>query len=221
MRPAVYTFIVQDLNAVAAKQVTTAAGGLVINGTYADGMQVGTSGQSATPVGGFQYAVALNCSGDMSALNFTVLGDNAYGQTVSQTLSGPNGGVVYTTTQFAKVRAVTTDAAVTVSTSIGVGGNGSSRPFTVDTFKNPVNINCDVLLTAAATLFLQSTDQNIQGATLSGLPASSLTWGNVSSISGVTASANALLTAPQRSLRFTVSGANAAGTVRGTLTQAG
>ncbi len=220
-RPATFTYVLRDYAAICAYQTTGAAGNLTINGTYADMNAAAVGVGRATISGSFQRAVTLNCSSDVSTVTFTVYGIDTYGRTVSEALSGPNASVVTTTQQFWSVTRVAADAAVASNTRVGIGDNGSSRPWKVNVNIAPVNIEADLAVTATATTFVQSSSTDIEKLVCAGNNPSAVTWFNNSTLSGVTASTQGNFTTPVSWVRATVSGANGTGVVQMILTQAG
>lgn len=218
--PVQFTFVPRDLAAICAYQTTAGAGPLTINGTYVDQNALGVGVQRAFMPGGMGYGVAINCSGNVSGVNFKVTGVDVYNQTISATLAGPNVGVVVTPQEFAAIFSVSSDAAVASNTRVGIFGHGSSRPYKLDTFMNPMNMDASVSIVATATAALQSTDQSLNTIVpISG--AAAVVWTNLASVSNVTASTIATISSPHRYVRLYVSGANATGTVQAVLTQAG
>lgn len=220
-RPAQFTYVLRDYAAICAFQTTGAAGNLLINGTYADMNAAAVGVGRATISGNFQRAVTLNCSSDVSTVTFTVYGVDTYGRTVSEALSGPNASVITTTQQFWSVTRVAADGAVASATRVGIGDNGASRPYRTNVNIDPVNIEADLVVTAGATAFVQSSTSDIEGIIGTGGNPSAVTWFNNSTLSGVTASTQGNFTTPVAWLRTTVSGANGTGVVQATITQAG
>ncbi|TXH45093.1 MAG: hypothetical protein E6Q97_31800 [Desulfurellales bacterium] len=218
--PVQFTFVPRDLAAICAYQTTAGAGPLTINGTYVDQNALGVGVQRAFMPGGMGYGVAINCSGNVSGVNFKVTGVDVYNQTISATLAGPNVGVVVTPQEFAAIFSVSSNAAVASNTRVGIFGHGSSRPYQVDTFMNPVNMDATLLIVSAATASLQNTDANLNAiVAISGSAAP--TWTNISTVSNVTATTVATSSSPRKWVRLYVSGVDATGTVQATLTQAG
>lgn len=220
-RPAQFNYVVQDLAAICAYQTTGAAGNLTINGTFVDQNALAVGVQRALISRSFARTVAINSSSDVSAVNFTVYGANSYGQTVSQTLSGPNASVVYTTKQFHSVTRVATDAAVASNTRVGIAGSGNSTPFLIDYFQNPINVGVGASVSGSLTYSLQQTDVNLDAFVATGGDVDTILWINIAGISGSTASQLNSATTSHGYLRFSVSGAVASAAMTGTLSQAG
>jgi len=218
--PVQFNFVPQDLQAICQNQTTAGSGNLTINGTYVDQNALGVGVQRAFLPGGVGYGLALQSSGNVSAVSFTAYGLDVYGQTVSASISGPNNSIVVTAQEFAAVTQISVDQAVGTNTRVGISGHGASRPYKLDTFMNPMNMDASVSIVATATAALQSTDQNLNTIVpISG--AAAVVWTNLASVSNVTASTIATISSPHRYVRLYVSGANATGTVTAVCTQAG
>jgi len=77
--------------------------------------------------------IALTSSGNDSTVSFNVTGTAANGSVISQTLTGPNNGTVYTTTAFSSITNISSNAATPSSVSVGLQANltgAISQPWT-------------------------------------------------------------------------------------------
>lgn len=167
-RSAIFVFQPYDPASIAALQ--TAASALTLNGTYADPLN------NYASLSGFQRIVTLSSGQDLSAVNITIAGVTWSSASVSQTISGPNNGTVSTTTQFAKVTAITSDATMT-SIQAGFGGVGQSRPFRPNTFNTPAEIAMQVTVAGTVAFNVRSTLDDV-------LTINPPTWVNHPTLSG-------------------------------------
>ena len=160
-RPAIFVFQPYDKASIAALQTATS---LAINGTYAN-LGAGSQWAYAT-LSGFQRCVTLSCAGDLSAVNVTIAGSTYSGQAVSQTISGPSGGTVSSSTQFMRVDTITGDATMT-SIEAGFGNVGQSRPFRPNPYNTPAELAMQVTVVGTIAYGVRSTLDRIEnpGAT--------------------------------------------------------
>lgn len=107
------TVAAADADGIATGQTLGGAGVLTLDGALVTG---GVATLGADPV---QRRVSLTSVGNLSAVNFTVTGTDGFGNTVEQTISGPNNTTVSTTLYFRTVVQVSADAAVATAVSAG------------------------------------------------------------------------------------------------------
>lgn len=99
-----------DRDGVCAAQTTAGAGDLVIAGALASG-GVATFGE--------QQRVTLYSAGDLAALTFTVYGTTTVGDSISESLAGPNNNTVATAANFKTVTRVAASGAVGTNVEVG------------------------------------------------------------------------------------------------------
>lgn len=99
-----------DRDGVCAAQTTAGAGDLVIAGALASG-GVATFGE--------QQRVTIYSAADLHALTFTVYGATAFGDSISEAITGPNATTVTTTANFKTVTRVAVDGAVGTNVEVG------------------------------------------------------------------------------------------------------
>ena len=127
-------------NAVCAAQQPLGAGALTINGANA------TAGVATFPAA---YAVSVTSNGNDSTRTFTITGTDAAGNTVSQTITGPNNTTVFTTLAFKTVTRVTISAAsVGTSITVGFGSFAVTEPLPLDIHGRP-DISLQVVVDTA------------------------------------------------------------------------
>lgn len=99
-----------DRDGVCAAQQLAGAGNLVIAGALA------SSGIAAF---GEQQRVTIYSAGNLSALTFTVYGITAFGDSISEAVTGPNNTTVSTTANFKQVTRVAASGAVGTNVEVG------------------------------------------------------------------------------------------------------
>ncbi len=99
-----------DADGVCQAQTTAGAGDLTINGALASG-GVATFGE--------QQRVTLYSAANLSGLTFTVYGTTAVGDSISESIAGPNTVTVTTTANFKTVTRVAVDGVVGTNVTVG------------------------------------------------------------------------------------------------------
>lgn len=120
-------------------QTTGGAGNLIINGVFVDRKRAGNGVTHAKLNDDAQYLIGLYSTGNLSAVNFTVVGKDVNGNTISEVVAGPNAGYTTSIKYFYYITNIGVDAAVTSPVEIGnqlftaSEGNVSfmTRPITV------------------------------------------------------------------------------------------
>ncbi len=109
-----------DTDAVALAQQAVADAKLILNGTLFDKQK------GFVILANLAQAVDITSAGNLSAVNFTVFGDDDDGRKTSETIAGPNATTVTTTALFLTVDKITVDAAVTSDVEVGVPAAAAS-----------------------------------------------------------------------------------------------
>ena len=100
-----------DANGIAQDQTTGGAGDLTLNGALVTG-GVATMAEA--------QIVAIESTGNISGVTFTVTGTDADGNTVNEAITGPNNSTVKSTYHFKTVTQIAVDGAVGTNTEVGV-----------------------------------------------------------------------------------------------------
>jgi len=118
-----------DTNGIATAQTPTAAGNLTLDGALCatiNGNSVyapSVSGTAATADGAWARKIGITSDGDDSGVTFTVYGTDVNGKALSEAITGPNAGAVYTTdgtaTNFKTVTRIAISAAGTGNITAG------------------------------------------------------------------------------------------------------
>lgn len=103
---------------IAALQTTAGAAALALTAATGVTTLVDSTGTTRYVLD-IPRAVSLTSTGNISAVNFTVKGYDAYGQPMTATLAGPNNNTVNTLKAFMSVISITASAAVGTNTSAG------------------------------------------------------------------------------------------------------
>ena len=134
LQAAIYTQITtqildNDANGIAEDQTLAAAGNLLINGALAAGGGVNLNSAQI---------VALESSGNLSAITFTITGRDADGTSVTEAVTGPNNTTVKSTYYFSSINQIAASAAVGTNIEVGVyAADGMITPSTSLAFANP------------------------------------------------------------------------------------
>ncbi len=107
-----------DDNNVCVSQTLANAGNLIINGVA---QKVGNS-RGVVELEGAQL-IKITSAGNDSGRTFTIYGRDINNVEISQEVTGSSGGTATSTTKFARVNRITTDAATAGAVTIGTPGN--------------------------------------------------------------------------------------------------
>jgi len=118
-----------DTDGICASQTTTAAANLSLDGALTsteNGNKVyapSRSSTAATADGAWARKIGITSDGDDSGITFTVTGTDVNGKALSETVTGPNATVAYTTmstaANFKTVTKIATSAATTGNITVG------------------------------------------------------------------------------------------------------
>lgn len=144
-----------DDNGIALLQQLVGAGALTLNGVLvaAGVAQLDT-----------QRKVGISSTGNLSAVTFTVYGKDQPGNTISESLAGPNNNTVSTTLDFYTVTQVAASAAVGTDVIVGTTGVGASQPIPLDIYLDPFNVSLFVDVQGTVNYTAQFTFDNVQSS---------------------------------------------------------
>jgi hypothetical protein len=157
----------------------------------------------------------LESAANLSAINYTIVGTDEQGRSITETIVGPNVGVSATSLDFLTVISITPDGTDAGLMEGGTNALGGSIPIVVDQGVTPTNIGMGVTgFVVAADVTVQHTfDDPWQS------PSTILVWFDHPTLVNVVANGDGNLAFPPRAVRlFTNSGV---GEVDFTLVQAG
>lgn len=152
--PAVFNFAVGTTTAICSGQTTAGAGALTIDGALLDLPATMNGVRRAKMGGGFQRTVSLTSTGNISGVNFTIVGTDLRGTAVTETRAGPNNNTVETTAEYDVVTSVTVDGAVATATSVGSGTTGQSNWYKCNLYNKGggIALYCDIAGTINYTI---------------------------------------------------------------------
>jgi hypothetical protein len=131
-------------NSIALSQTPAGAGALTINGALA----AGGVATIAVP-----SRITITAAGNESAKTFTVVGTDASGSSMSETITGPNATAVTSILTYKTVTSVTISAAAAGAITVGNSQSGSTTPIALDPWAFPqVAIQCSVTGTVNYTV---------------------------------------------------------------------
>lgn len=93
---------------------------------------------------GLQRKVSLTSLGNLSGINFTIVGLDLLGAAVTEVLAGPNINTVYSVNEYAIVTSITPNGAVGTGVSAGSGNAGSTQWVTCDNYIAPNNFSVGI-----------------------------------------------------------------------------
>lgn len=165
--PQTYTFASASVAYVCALQVRTGSGALTLNGSGVDATSTYllNSPRMTLTGSGFERTISLTSTGNLNSVNFTITGKDIRGNTVTETLAGPNNNTVYTSAYFYTVTSVTVDATVGTAVSVGIGTTGRSQWYKVDYNIAPIGIGLGVTVSGTdLTWTIVQTTYNVETA---------------------------------------------------------
>lgn len=214
MRQIRYTFPAAVTTAICTAQTLGAAGTFAIDGTLAD-LPSASRGVRRVKLAGIQRTITLTSTGNISGVNFTIVGIDLRGIAVTETIAGPNNNTVTTTAQYAEVDSVTTNAAVATATSLGTGSTGVTNWTLMDHFKNPFAATVACVLTATASWTVQDTPDDANDITITP------TAFNHPVLAAITASAESNYAFPARFIRGVMNSSSGSGAAVMSIMQTG
>lgn len=207
-----FSWPIASTTAVCLGQTGTAA--FVINGTLHDTARTST-GVFMAKFPGLQRTVSLTSAGNISAVDFTIVGTNLRGVAVTETRAGPNANTVETTAEYHSVTSVTPSANVGTATSLGTGTTGSTNWIVHNTFAQNFQIAGQFDVTATLNYTVNYTDDDVQTNTS---PVSTV-WG--AGVSGATTDQVASILFPIRASRVVINSSDATGALTASFVQTG
>ena len=158
----------------------------------------------------------MESAGNLSAINFTFTGTNAAGQTVTETVAGPNAGTQATVRDdWATITQIAVDAAVGTNVEIGTNTVGGSQPIPLDQYISPFNVSLAIIITGTVNVTVQYTFDDVLTEGQSG----PFTWTNHTDLTAQTADADGTLISPVSAVRLLTNSGD--GTCRFETQQAG
>lgn len=119
------TLAAAAVGAICAAQMTAGAGNLLINGTLA------ASGVATMAA---QQFIGLTSTADYHLVTFVVTGTDDQGNTISESLVGPNNGTVNTVLSYLTITSIHTSAALGTNLTVDTVQAGGSRPIPLDIY---------------------------------------------------------------------------------------
>lgn len=207
MRPVVVTrtLATADADGIAQAQTLVGAGSLTLNGALV------VSGVAQL---GVQRVVGIASTGNLSAVTFTVYGTDQAGNTISESIAGPNNNTVSTTLNFLTVNQVAASAAVGTNVTVGTTSVGASAAIPLDVYLDPFNASLFLDVTGTVSVTVQYTgDDNVLTST------GPFVWYDHSDLTSQTTDAVGTIISPVTAVRLLTN--SGTGTAELTVLQAG
>ena len=127
MRPKTITVSLDpaDRNGVSVAQTTSGADAFDITGALASG--------GVATMDSPRY-LSLYSTGNISGVDFVIVGTDRFGNAITETITGPNAGFTYGTYNYNTVTSVTPDGAVGTNTEVGSADHCEGAWVPVDTY---------------------------------------------------------------------------------------
>lgn len=193
-----------DDDGIALAQQTVGAADLTLNGPFV------TAGVAQLDE---QRKVGITSVGDLHAVTFTVYGTDQTGNSISESLAGPNNGTVSTTLDFYTVTRVAVDGAVGTDVIVGTTGVGALQPIPLDIYLDPFNATLNCVASGTVNYTAQYTFDNV----FSG--AGPFNWVNHGDLTAKTSTATGTLISPVTAVRLVTN--SGTGTITFNVIQAG
>ena len=144
--------LITDAGAVSLRSVTAQTGtlqvGLVGSASNLAAAQSLSGAGALTLTSNTSYyaprRITLSSAGNSASVSFTITGTDANGNTVSQTIGGPNNGTVTTTQYFETVTGIVANSATTGTVTAGVANEavtGSLTQYTPGNYTNSIDVH--------------------------------------------------------------------------------
>lgn len=149
MQPTQIIWPISSTTAIALAQTLAAAGALTLNGAY--GQQDMLPWQSVAKMSdAYERKVTLTSTGNLSGINFTIVGKTYNGTAVTEVLAGPSNSTVTSVNNYYEVTSITANAAVATAVSAGTGSTGVSAWIGATTYNAPISAGLYIEVTATA-----------------------------------------------------------------------
>lgn len=220
-RPIQITFPAADADGICLSQTTAGATALIINGALKDLAATMQQVTRAVMGVGIERPVTLTSTGNLSGIQFTIVGTDVNGTAVSEDLAGPSNNTVATTALYNTVTSITPDGAVGTAITAGSGTTGQTKWLMSNLNIQPVNLSVYVAVTTTASVTVQDTPVDLQAtAPSSTVPASTQIF-NHPTLAAITGSASSNYAYPPRYVRAVMNSSSGNGAFELTIIQAG
>ena len=199
-----------DTDGIAELQQLVGAGNLILNGALADlgtalRFDVDDAGYSAG-VGGVQ--IAIDSSGDVNTVVFTVTGLDADGKTQTEDITGVTTTAVESAKYFSRITTIAADAAVGSDVFVGPVDEATSRTIPLNwRAATAATINVDV--TGTINFTVQETFDNVQVVGQSAQQ--NAQWINISALASKTADTTSTATLGATAVRILINSYSSGG----------
>jgi len=214
MQPIQFNWPIASANSIALLQTLAGAGALNLNGAllYQPALPTNTFARMSDAV---ERKITLTSTGNISGVNFTIVGKNYQTVAVTEVLAGPNNNTVTSVNNYYEIDSITANGAVGTATSAGIGTTGVTAWVLGDhypsTFSAALYIN---ILTTAMSVTVEATPDD------PGVVASPALFPH-SLLTAVTVNDSSEWPYPYRYVRFKVNSSDATGTGKFTVHQSG
>lgn len=144
--------------------------------------------------------IRITSGGNDSGITFTIIGTNYFGNSLSETITGPNATTADTTQDFATVTSVTHTGSVAGTVTVGTNGVGSTPWYNLDPFTDTFNVGIGVVVSGTVNFTVQYTYDDANAPYTGTFP----TAFDLSALASKTANTDGTLTNPCWGVRLTI-----------------
>lgn len=159
MQPTQITWPVSSTTAIAAAQTTTGTTPIVINGPYLQSSWLPANVIARMP-DAFERKITLTSTGNLSAINFTIVGTTYNGAAVTEVLAGPNNNTVTSVQNYYQITSITPSGSVATAVSVGTGSTGVTPWIGATTYPSPISAGLYIAITATMSVTVEGTPDN-------------------------------------------------------------
>lgn len=154
----------EDRDGISLAQTRTGAGVLLINGALASGgVYTAADGGSSVKVG---HQVSVYSSGNLSSVNFTIVGTDPDGLALSETIAGPDNSTVETSNYFYTVTSVSTSNTIGTNAEVGIVDEVATQRVPIEPRSSGFKVGLGQTITGAVSTSAQLTMDDIYNSSV-------------------------------------------------------
>lgn len=162
-----------------------------------------TPNVASGPADGLAHQVSLSSSANLSAINITITGTDADGQTVTETRAGPNNNTVETTAFFKTVTTISAASTLGANTmDVGWVDEGASPTIPLEIFTDSAHAAAQLTISGTANVDIEGTMSDIRASYSPPPSQADFTWIDDANFTGKSASLAANLATNWRAIRL-------------------
>ncbi len=162
------------------------------------------------------HKVDLTSAANLSAINMTIAGTDADGQSITEVIAGPNANTVTSTKFFKTITSITAASTLGASTmDVGLNAASVSKTIPLEIYRFGQLPSAGITITGTINVDIEGTMSEIRAADAQTAPLAQNTfdWENDGNFTAKTASLIAVLAAGYRAVRLAINSYTAGATV--------